>query len=313
MLDQMTHLFRLQAVADAGSMRRAADGLNITQPALSRSISQLEARFGKPLLIRHARGVEPTDFGKRVIASIQRLSRHWELTEQELAGVGPGFNGRIRLRAGPLWRVVALPGLIARLQRRFPELTIEMQNGDYRNTIPDLQEGRCDVVFGGLQILDGHESRLASRHFTSVRDRVLAREDHPIFGGHPDKPVDPIRLLEYPWLVYTADPAYEFETTHVSLEKAGLAPEIRARCESLIGAIEILKVGDYLCILPDASVVNTSSPRIVPVQAGLDERHIRTGAIYRQEMLGWGPLDTLMSLCEEYSSAVSTATRASQS
>uniref|UniRef100_UPI003101AF82 helix-turn-helix domain-containing protein n=1 Tax=Neorhizobium sp. EC2-8 TaxID=3129230 RepID=UPI003101AF82 len=56
MLDQITHLFRLQAIVEEGSLRRAAERLNLTQPALSRSLAQLEAHFGRPLLERHARG-----------------------------------------------------------------------------------------------------------------------------------------------------------------------------------------------------------------------------------------------------------------
>ena len=53
MLDQMTHLFRLSKIVEAGSMRKASNDLNVTQPALSRSIAKLEERFGKNILIRH--------------------------------------------------------------------------------------------------------------------------------------------------------------------------------------------------------------------------------------------------------------------
>ena len=75
MLDQMSHLFHLRVVVESGSMRRAAENLNVTQPALSRSIAQLEKQFGRLLLVRHARGVEPTEYGRRVVRSIMRLER----------------------------------------------------------------------------------------------------------------------------------------------------------------------------------------------------------------------------------------------
>ena len=66
MLDYVTHLFRLKAIIEEGSLGRAAQRLNVTQPALSRSVSQLEKHFGQPILIRHSRGVAPTPFGERV-------------------------------------------------------------------------------------------------------------------------------------------------------------------------------------------------------------------------------------------------------
>lgn len=297
MLDQMTHLFRLQAVIDAGSMRKAAETLSITQPALSRSIAQLEARFGKPLLRRHARGVEPTDFGQRVLSSIERLARHWEIAEAALDNPG---SGRLVLRAGPLWRAVVLPELLTQLQRRFPELMVELQDITFQSTIDDLLEGRYDMLFGGIENLDASNARIARRVFTTVNDRVVARENHPILAGLADGEVLPLsRLLDYPWMVYTASPTYEFETLPAAVKRLGKAPTIAIKCESLIAAIRMLQAGDFLCILPDAALSTSSAPRIVPLPVSIGRRKVATGALYREENADWAPLACLLNLCEE--------------
>ena len=60
MIDQFSHLHRFVAIAEEGSRHRAAARLNLTQPALPRSIGQLAAGFGRPLLERHARGARLT-------------------------------------------------------------------------------------------------------------------------------------------------------------------------------------------------------------------------------------------------------------
>jgi DNA-binding transcriptional LysR family regulator len=301
MLDLITHLFRLRTVVEEGSMRRAAGILNVTQPALTRSIAQLEARFGQPLLVRHSRGVAPTEFGERVVSSVRRLSRHWELAELDLAS-GETRSGRLRIRAGPLWRVIVLPGLVVELQREFPELVVEMQNLGGGTALIDLVEGRCDVVFGGLQTDEEIERRLAQAQFTTIHDRVVAREDHPIFQGIDARRrlIDPARLLDYPWLVYTADPVYEAETFHAMVERTGAAPKVRATCESLIAAIALLQKGDFLCILPDAAVADAASPRIVPVPVELGRRKLRSGATFRTETAEWPPMRRLLELCGSF-------------
>ena len=297
MLDRMTHLFRLQAVIEEGSMRRAADRLGVTQPALTRSIAQLEESLGQPLLLRHARGVIPTEYGKRVVSSARRLSRHWEQIEAELADFGIGLRGQLRLTAGPLWRAVVLPTVIAELQGHFPGLGIEMQSGSFRNTATDLLEGRVDVVFGGVQMADGMLPRLVQREFTKVYDRVVAREWHPIFEDVSDgKLQDARRVLDFPWVVYTADPVYELETVHGTIERLGRSPDIRVRSESMIATLGILQKGDYLCVLPEAAVAGVIAPRLLPVPVEFGHRIIRSGAIFRQEMEDWPPLVRLLEL-----------------
>ena len=94
MLDIVTHLFRLQAIVEESSLRRAAARLNVTQSALSRSLAQLEAYFGRPILERHARGVRPTPFGERVLSESLRLQRQWTISEQSLlVNAAPAFPG----------------------------------------------------------------------------------------------------------------------------------------------------------------------------------------------------------------------------
>jgi len=299
MLDQITHLFRLQAIAEEGSMRRAAVRLNITQPALTRSIAQLEKHFGNAVLTRHSKGVALTDFGARVISSVNRLSRYWQIAESDLAHSTRGASGRLRLRAGPLWRAVILPQVITDLQKMFPAVVIEIGSSLRGETAEDLAEGRIDIVFGGIELLD--HRRLIRRQFTVVYDRVVAREDHPLFAlrGANGK-IDSMRLLDYPWIVYTADPVYELETIHGAIERLGRAPDVRVRSESLVAVFGFLQRGNYLCILPEAAVTGANLPRIRPVPVEFGGRKIHSGIILREEMVDWPPIQELLKLCEQY-------------
>jgi DNA-binding transcriptional LysR family regulator len=299
MLDLMTHLFRLQAIVEEGSLHRAAERLNITQPALTRSLALLEKRFGRTILERSAQGVRPNAYGDRVLTWARRLARLWELAEADLQVGHSDKHLTFRVSAGPLWRAVILPQVIAELQRSFPGLTIDLQNAQYGNTISDLLEGRIDIFFGGLQAVGAPSKRLVTRCFTTVHDRVVARESHPVFARlGPDGKLPPERLLDYPWMTYTDDPVYETTTLHASVERLGLSPEISIRCESLISAMGLLQNSDCLSILPDAALTKTSMPRIIPVPVDLGRRKIDSGALYRDEMQDWSPLKHLLALCE---------------
>lgn len=301
MLDRMNLLFRFQAIAEAGSVRKAAEALNITQPALSRSLGQLEQFYRQSLFERHARGVRLTGFGKRLLSTISRLARDWELAELELASGGRSAEGVLRVSAGPLWSSVVLPVVISRLRRSYPNLVIEM---GYQPMMSALLEGRIDVSFGGLHELERGGGQLIAQPFTTVRDRVIAHTDHPIQRCRPD---DYDAVHDYPWIIYAADPIYEAETLHAVVERTGAAPRIRVRATSLLATLRLLQEGDYLCMLPDAAVAGMTGRPIKSAPIELGRRVGPSGALYRSALASYPPIQEMLRLCAQYFDGTSDA------
>ena len=296
MLDRMSLLFRFRTIAEVGSLRRAAETLNVAQPALSRSLSQLEKHYGQALLERHARGVRPTAFGERLLSTVSRLSRDWELAEAELAGNNPGAEGRLRLHAGPLWSSVVLPAVVPRLQMNFPNLTVEMTPST-GGSLPALLDGRIDASFGGLYAPERNHPQLAARAFGNIRDRVTARADHPIQSCDQE---DYAAVHRYPWIIYAADPIYEAETLHAVMERTGALPQVRVRSSSLLAIFRLLQGGDYLCILPDAAVRGIPGKPLQTVPIDLGHRNSETGVLYRRTLMHYPPMRALLDECAAY-------------
>lgn len=304
MLNRLNLLFRFKAIAESGSLRRAAETLNITQPALSRSLRQLEQYYGKPLFERHARGVRPTRFGERLLSTISRIARDWEVAETALSKEAHLAAGTLRLNVGPLWGAVVLPVVVSRLQEIYPNLVTEICSNTGDSMVDLLLEGRIDIAFGGLHALESAPNELLRHRFTTIRDRIVARAGHPI---HACDPGDYEAVLAYPWVIYTSDPVYEAETLHIVIERTGAPPRIRVRSRSLIAVLRLLQEGNYLCMLPDAAAAGIPGLPVKPIPIDLGRRGGDSGALYRKAMINYPPVRTVLDLCEEYFAASEAA------
>ncbi len=111
----------LMAVAQVGSMRKAAALLNTTQPAISRSIAQLEHTFGVRLLDRSPQGIEPTQYGHALLRRGVAVFDELKKSGQDMASQGhpAQFPKRISIRKFSSrsrwlwWRAKRIPGFAA--------------------------------------------------------------------------------------------------------------------------------------------------------------------------------------------------------
>src|SRR2546428_10628241 len=117
---QVTHLRTLQAIARHGSFSRAAQALNLTQPAVSMQVRHLERALGQPLLERVGKRAFPTRAGELLLAHADRALRELEAgveRAQELRGVG---GGRVRLGTRAAVNIYPPPPPLRRLPARDP-------------------------------------------------------------------------------------------------------------------------------------------------------------------------------------------------
>jgi DNA-binding transcriptional LysR family regulator len=124
------------AVVDRRSFTQAAEQLGLTQPAVSLQIRSLEKRFGRQLLDRSGRRVEPTEAGRRLYRRAQRLlALEEQLVEDVVAENGGELHGTIEIGAstGPGGGVVPL--LLCEFQLRYPEVEISLSVFDTQRVV----------------------------------------------------------------------------------------------------------------------------------------------------------------------------------
>lgn len=117
------------SVAQLGSITRAAQALNVAQPALSRQIRKLEEELGVTLLLRRPRGVELTPAGARLLERAEAVFRSLREAAEELRSDTMEGVGRISLGVPPAMGVMLVPELMRRFRAAQPRAALHVREG----------------------------------------------------------------------------------------------------------------------------------------------------------------------------------------
>lgn len=133
-------------IVQYGSFQKAAELHNVTPPAVSHIIKQLEQKFGFPLFIRNRRGVILTTAGEGVFPLISAIIGKEDMLMQHLSDLNGLETGHVRLGIfNSMCRY--LPDLIHSFKRQYPHITFEIYQGSYENIIDWLKTGIVDIGF----------------------------------------------------------------------------------------------------------------------------------------------------------------------
>jgi LysR family pca operon transcriptional activator len=266
-LDQRLKLAQLR-LADAldahGSLLKAGAALGLTQPALSRSLRELEEVVGAKLFERHARGVRPTQAGIVVIRLARRTLAELRRAEEELDAIGAAEGGSVAIGVLPVAAVGVLPGALIRLRAAHPKLRLRLQQGRTEELLPMLAARELDLVVGRLYtpaVPDGFLREALWEEPISV----LARAGHPVLSA--EGPVTAATLARYELVLPTVSQRVGQEIDHL-LGLVGLPRDVPLRSSSYGFIREMLLASDCLSIMPRSMMVGDllrGALRVVPL------------------------------------------------
>lgn len=276
----------LIVAADTGSLSAAARTLNITQPAASQQVRELEHALSVRLLERGSGTIRPTAIGETVLAHARKVQAAVEDLVAAAAAFHDGETGRVRLGTGATACIHLLPPLLAQMKARMPGLEIIIATGNTPDMLRRLQLGSLDVA---LVTLAGRLDRsLESRR---LRDEKLLAY-MPVALSRDSGPLRPAPLNRLPLILYESR-----GTTRGVIDawfrRAGQTP----RPIMELGSVEAIKLlaesGLGATILPESAVTSPSS--------GMELRPLRPvlsrclAVVMRQDKL----LDRGLRLCLE--------------
>jgi DNA-binding transcriptional LysR family regulator len=136
----------LLAVADAGSMAKAATRLAISQPAVSRAIADMEHTLGVTLFDRNPKGIEPTQYGRAMLRRGIAVFDELKQSVQDIVSLSDPMSGELRIAASAAMIEGIVTTVIDRLSRQSPRATFHVMVGAVPNMYDDLRERRIELA-----------------------------------------------------------------------------------------------------------------------------------------------------------------------
>lgn len=189
------HLRLFTAIVDHRGFTNAARALRLSQPAISKSLNELEKQLHVTLFDRSGKSVVLTDAGRTLYARASELFGIERVAERELRELRGLKRGSIRVGASTTIGTYILPPYLGRLRTRHPNLRIRLINANTRAVLRLLLEFRVDVA-----LIEGpvNHPRVEVVPWREDELVVIAPPDHPLFARDRVTPHD---LADQPFLV----------------------------------------------------------------------------------------------------------------
>mgnify|MGYP001587909464 CR=1 FL=1 len=262
------HLALLVHLHEQGSVLRAAEAANMTQPAASKLLAEMESLLGVPLFTRHARGVEATWYGQALVRRARSALSEIGRAQDEIAALRSGRMGQAAIGTVVNPGTHLVPQAIAAVKRDFPDILVRVDMDYSRPLVSRLLDGQLDIVVG--RIMDPEGS--ADLEFEPLADEphaVIVRAGHPLAQrgtvGHSD-------LADYGWIMPPAASVLRARLDAVFLEHGLPLPHNIVETASLPVIIHLLRHSDLLTALPAESVgpyLQTGQMCLLPIELGV--------------------------------------------
>ena len=193
-MDRFQAMTAFVRVVETGSFSAAARQIGVGQPAISKTVAQLEDRLQVRLLVRSTHGLTPTDAGLRFFERARMAVQEADEAELEAKGAGAGLSGRLRICAATTFsRIMILPHL-SQFMEGHPDLDVDVILDD---RVIDLVSEGIDVALRMGELAD---SSAVARKLATGRRSVIATPAYLRKYGMPLVPAD---LATHQAIVYT--------------------------------------------------------------------------------------------------------------
>lgn len=264
---RLRHLEVMLAVAATGSMRLAAQRVNLTQPAISKIVQEMEAMFGAALFERSKRGVTLTECGEALAERAQSLLNDFDCTREEIRAIGTGMIGRLRIGAPPVVESSVIPKCLLALRKIAPDLRIKIEEGARVGLIAALKRGEIDCVIGRLDP-GTPPPGLHCEKLMRMPVRVVAARNHPLAGRRNPTLSE---LAAYPWVMPHAGSPIR-EVIDLLFRDSGVAlPAASVECTSIRLNYELVRGSQLIGVMTEDAATSYDTQRklaILPFDFG---------------------------------------------
>jgi DNA-binding transcriptional LysR family regulator len=215
-MDRLAAMATFVRVVETGSFSAAARTLNVGQPAVSKTVAQLEQWLGVRLLTRSTRGLAPTEAGQSFYDRAKRAIEEADEAELAARGAGASLTGRLRVCAAVTFARLHVVPLLPKFLAAHPGLTLDVVLDD---RVIDLVEEGVDLA---LRMGSLDDSSLTARKISSAPRLVLGT---PAYFARSGVPATPAELTRHSAVIYAQGGrdtwSFRRGTTEVSVSVSG--------------------------------------------------------------------------------------------
>jgi DNA-binding transcriptional LysR family regulator len=241
-----THLIQLSAIVDAGSVSKGAAALGLSQPALSRSLAQLEARVGKPLFVHGRRPLQATPLGIQLAAHGRRILIESRRATEVVQSLLRGTQGLVRVGGVPFFMDAMISRIIASFQNDHPDVVFEQSYGNLTEVGNGLRSDQLDLGIVPLGT-SGVPEGLTFTAILAARNVVCCRVGHPLQNA---KRLTTGDLGRYPWVAPLPGSPLLADLFAIRSSLGSVELDIRYSGGSLLSVINYMTETDALAIWP---------------------------------------------------------------
>lgn len=243
---KLRHLVLLVTIADEGSFVKAAETLYVSQPAVTRSVREVEELIGTALFVRGPRGVLPTPAGEILIERARSALGSLRRASEQIEEVRQGGVRPLRVGTNLAGAYALLPRAVVALKQTHPEITVSVVEGTAEVLTTSLQRSEVDLLVGRL---DPGTYRGALHHLRLYDEavRAVVRRDHPALDAAPPRLAD---LAAYPWILPLQPSTLRAELDDMFAREGLTSPRHITECSTLLTTREIVLATDAIAPLP---------------------------------------------------------------
>lgn len=275
------------AAVDAGTLSEAADAVFITQPALTRSLQNLESELGVELLQRLPRGVVATEAGQLLYRHANLVLNEVSKIKADVPQVNKGVTGNLKIGVGALFARHIVDDVVWRMASEHSELSMSISVGFFEELMQQLVDGSLDVVFSNLPSVKVPEG-LIVEPLSDLTVVFVVNKEHPF----ADKESIDIKDLETGrWVIVDQPHASEMISQFFAAQGIN-TPANLVRTNSLGLISSLLRKGGFISVLP-RHLLNQygSGDELVELKLSSPKITRKFGLIYREDIAGRPALD----------------------
>jgi LysR family transcriptional regulator, regulator of abg operon len=241
---KLHHFRNVVAIAEQGSLRAAARYLQLAQPALTRSLGELERELGAPLFERQARGMSLTLIGQAFVRRANSVLNEVRKAREEVDQLQHGVGGTVVAGLSMAAHIALLPKSLRPFRARYPSVHLHIIEGFYPTLEADLRSGAVDFYIGPESGAPMPPELVQEKLFENTRT-ILCRR------GHPRLEAGSLReLADAEWMTTSITTRAEEEMREL-FETFGLpTPRLVLKGQSALTLIVTLRHSDLLAMVP---------------------------------------------------------------